>query len=162
MQRPVIAGNLPYNVGTAIYRRILDLRQQISRAVLMLQLEVAERIVARPSTRDYCPLAALTTLTARAWIVRRVPPSAFRPRPKVDSAVILMEPRADPQLAPEEVEGFMSVAHSVFRLRRKTLTHAPIASEALEAVGLSLKQRPEDVDPETMLALYRWLSDGNG
>jgi 16S rRNA (adenine1518-N6/adenine1519-N6)-dimethyltransferase len=159
---PVVVGNLPYNIGTAIYRNVLGLRGRISRAVLMLQREVAERIVAQPSTRAYSPLTALTALTARAWILRIVPPTAFRPRPKVDSAVLLVEGRPDARLALEEVEGFLGVAHSLFRLRRKTLVHAAIDAAALEAVGLDLGQRPEDVDPETLLALYRLLEEGSG
>jgi 16S rRNA (adenine1518-N6/adenine1519-N6)-dimethyltransferase len=162
LDAPVIVGNLPYNIGTAIYRRILALRQQSSRAVLMLQLEVAERIVAQRSTRPYGPLAALTELTSRAWIVRVVPPGSFRPPPKVDSAVLLVEPLAEPLLAPEEVEGFMKVAFSLFRLRRKTLIHSEIPAEALTAVGLDLKSRPEDVPAETILRLYREFPLGNG
>lgn len=162
LDAPVIVGNLPYNIGTAIFRRILALRRRSSRAVLMLQLEVAERIVAQPSTRAYGPLAALTKLTSRAWIVRVVPPGAFRPPPKVDSAVMLVEPLAEPLLAPEEVEGFMQVAFSLFRLRRKTLIHSEIPSSALTAVGLDLKNRPEDVPAETILRLYREFPDGNG
>lgn len=162
MDAPVVVGNLPYNVGTAIYRRVLDLRRRASRAVLMLQLEVAERIVAQRSTRAYGPLAALTSLTSRAWIVRVVPPRAFRPPPKVDSAVLLVEPLADPLLRPEEVEGFMKTAFSLFRLRRKTLAHSEISTKALTAVGLDLKSRPEDVPPETILRLYREFGAGSG
>ena len=128
----------------------------------MLQREVAERIVAKPSTRAYSPLTALTTLTSRAWIVRIVPPTAFHPRPKVESAVLLVEGRPDPLIAPGEVDGFLRVAHSLFRLRRKTLVHAEIDAAALQAVGLELSQRPEDVDPETLLALYRFFDEGSG
>jgi len=162
LEPPVIVGNLPYNVGTAIYRRVLDLRKRSSRAVLMLQLEVAERIVAHRSTRAYGPLAALTALTSNAWIVSVVPPHAFRPPPKVDSAVILVEPLEEPLLGPDEVEGFMKTAFSLFRLRRKTLVHSEISASALTAVGLDLKSRPEDVPAETILRLYREFPDGKG
>lgn len=162
LEPPVIVGNLPYNVGTAIYRRVLDLRRRQSRAVLMLQHEVAERIVATPSSRPYGPLAALTALTSRAWIVRTVPPRAFRPPPKVDSAVILVEPLESPKLQPEEVEGFMKTAFSLFRLRRKTLAHSELPTDALQAVGLDLKSRPEDVPAETILRLYREFPLGSG
>ena len=126
------------------------------------QKEVAERIVAAPGRRAYGPMAALTSLTARAWIVQEVPPSAFRPRPKVDSAVILVEAAPAPRLASDEVEGFMDVAHRLFRSRRKTLTHSEIDGEVLSSLGLDLGGRAEDVDPETLLALYRLLVKGKG
>lgn len=154
---PVVVGNLPYHAGTAIFRRLLLLGTRISRAVLMLQKEVAERIVAGPGSRAFGLLSVETALLARAWIVREVPPEAFWPRPKVDSAVVLAEPLPSPVLPDEERSRFLDFAGGLFSARRKTLANALGDAEALRRAGIDPAARPESLGVEDLLRLYEAL-----
>jgi 16S rRNA (adenine1518-N6/adenine1519-N6)-dimethyltransferase len=153
--QPIVVANLPYNAGTAIYRRLLRLETRVSRHVLMFQREVGLRIVAQPGTKAYGVLSVLTALCADAWCVCVVPPSAFHPPPKVHSAVLLVEPRESSPLAPDEHDTFASFVGRLFQGRRKTLLNV-IGSQALiDAHDLDGKARPETLTPETFLRLFR-------
>lgn len=153
---PVVVGNLPYNVGSAIYRRLLELRGKVARIVLMLQKEVAERIVATAGGRAYGIPSVATAMTANAWIVLDVPPSAFVPRPKVSSSVILVELKDAPLVAGEELARFERFLQRAFQGRRKTLQNAlEVAPELLAAEGVDPQGRAEQVSPEALLALFR-------
>ena len=155
--KPVVVGNLPYNAGTAIYRRLLGLGDQVSRHILMFQKEVAQRIVAPAGTRAYGLLSVMTTIRAQAWMVLEVSPKAFRPPPKVHSAVVLVEPRATPLIDPHEEKDFHDFLGEFFRMRRKTLQNGFGHVKALEALGIDPQQRPESVGPTTLIELYRTL-----
>jgi 16S rRNA (adenine1518-N6/adenine1519-N6)-dimethyltransferase len=156
-RRPIVVGNLPYNVGTAIFRRLLALGTRVERMVLMLQREVAERITAEPGHREHGLLAVATALRAKAWRVGTVPASAFRPQPKVESALLLVEPLAAPRLDDAAEAAFLDFVGSLSQARRKTLANAVGDVRALEAVGIDPRARPETLDLETLLALHRAL-----
>ncbi len=158
-RRPVIVGNLPYNAGTAIFRRLLPHGRAFERLVVMLQREVAERIAASEGSRSYGLLSVETALSARAWVTRIVPPSAFRPRPKVHSAVLLVEPLADPVLEGTEREAFLSFVGRLFTSRRKTLANAEVERSVLDVVGVDPGRRAESLPVETLLALWRAALD---
>ena len=111
-----IAGNLPYYIASPILERALRLRPP--RAVFLLQKEVALRLVAQPRSRDYGYLTVATALFATARLVCEVPPSAFRPPPKVDSAVVEFSPCAPAMADPE---AFLAFAAQCFRHKRKTI-----------------------------------------
>ena len=111
-----IAGNLPYYITSPILERALRLRPP--RAVFLLQKEVALRLVARPRSRDYGYLTVATGLYAEARLVCEVPPSAFRPPPQVDSAVVEFSPR-DPGMP--DPEAFLQFAAHCFHHKRKTI-----------------------------------------
>ncbi len=153
---PVVVGNLPYNVGSAIYRRLLDLRGQVARLVLMLQREVAQRIVATPGSKAYGIPSVTTALVARAWEVLDVPPAAFRPRPKVHSSVILVEFLDPPEARDEELPDLDRFVGTVFRNRRKTVDKV-LAELGLDPAdfGVDPKLRAEGVAPRTLLAMFR-------
>jgi 16S rRNA (adenine1518-N6/adenine1519-N6)-dimethyltransferase len=112
-----IAGNLPYYITSPILRRALPLRPP--RAVFLMQEEVARRLIASPGSRDYGFLTVQTALFAHAKRLFGVKPSAFQPPPKVDSAVVLLEPRAALDVA--DPEGFLRFAALCFAHKRKTL-----------------------------------------
>jgi 16S rRNA (adenine1518-N6/adenine1519-N6)-dimethyltransferase len=112
----VIAGNLPYYITSPILEKVLPL--DFRRAVFLIQKEVAERLVAQPGSRDYGYLTVQTALYARARLLFGVKPSAFRPPPKVDSAVVLLERCAPPVT---DVEGFLGFVGRCFRHKRKTI-----------------------------------------
>ena len=111
-----IAGNLPYYITSPILERALRLRPP--RSVFLLQKEVAHRLVARPGSRDYGYLTVATALFATARLVCEVPPSAFRPPPKVDSAVVEFSPSAP---AVPDPEAFLEFAAHCFHHKRKTI-----------------------------------------
>lgn len=152
---PIVVGNLPYNVGTAILQRLLTLTGRVSRLVVMLQHEVAARVVASSSSKAYGLLTVLTWLSGDAWIVREVPPEAFAPRPKVNSSVVLIELRSEPRIPEEERAAFTQFAGGLFRSRRKMLRKTFENLEGLKTLGVEPTARPEDLTPEQILALYR-------
>jgi 16S rRNA (adenine1518-N6/adenine1519-N6)-dimethyltransferase len=111
-----IAGNLPYYITSPILERTLRLRPP--RAVFLLQKEVALRLVAQPRSRDYGYLTIATALFADARLVCDVPPTAFRPPPRVDSAVVEFTPR-DPGIV--DPGAFLAFAAHCFHQKRKTI-----------------------------------------
>ena len=142
-------GNLPYNVGTPILRRIIA-DPNCRRAVFMLQKEVADRVVAKPGTEPYGYLTLYVQAFASAKSIMTLDPKSFYPPPKVRSAVVVLDPR-DPALSSprEEVLDLVSAA---FRMRRKklvnnltswrALTRAQVL-EAMTAAGVDLDARAE-------------------
>ena len=113
-----VAGNLPYYAATPIIERIV--RRSASRAVFLIQKEVAERLAAAPGCRDYGLLSVATQLFADVQVLFDVKPGAFRPPPKVDSAVVRLEPRTDAPAA-DEAEGFLKFVAQCFHQKRKTI-----------------------------------------
>lgn len=112
-----IAGNLPYYITSPILQRTLRLRPP--RAVFLMQEEVAQRLVAEPGSRDYGLLTIQTALFAKATRLFGVKPSAFHPPPKVDSAVVLFEPRME--AAVEDTDDFLKFVALCFAHKRKTI-----------------------------------------
>jgi 16S rRNA (adenine1518-N6/adenine1519-N6)-dimethyltransferase len=149
-----VAGNLPYNVASPILFRLLELHHTgvaLADATIMLQHEVAERLVAGPGGREYGVLSILVQHSADVEMLMRLPPGAFRPAPKVRSALVRVrfrEPRpraADPSL-------FAGLVRAIFTRRRKMLANALLAfphpsavspADVLERAGLDGTRRPE-------------------
>jgi len=111
-------GNLPYNVGTPILRRVIA-GGSWRRAVFMLQKEVADRLVAKPRDEPYGYLTLYTQLFARARILMTLDPGSFHPRPKVRSAVVVL----DPDRKPFANEAMLELISAAFRMRRKKLVN---------------------------------------
>jgi 16S rRNA (adenine1518-N6/adenine1519-N6)-dimethyltransferase len=118
----VIAGNLPYYITSPILERLFEARGKWSRAVILVQAEVASRIVAPPGRREYGYLSVMVQSQARVERLFEVPRAAFRPPPKVDSAVVGLEPR-DPvsDFGIDNLPLFLKFAGNCFRYKRKTL-----------------------------------------
>lgn len=146
-----VIGNLPYSASTAIIAHFTEALSPASRFVLMLQREVAERLVALPGEDSY---AALTILLGRRWSVtkqRLVPPAVFWPRPHVESAVVEIKPRLLSKLVPCNEEKFCEVVKLGFSSRRKKLSSLlkksyPAAPEILESLGYPATIRAEDLE----------------
>ena len=134
-------GNLPYNVGTPILRRVIA-APNFRRAVFMLQKEVADRLVAKPGDEQYGYLTLYRQLFATARILFTLEPGSFHPRPKVRSAVVLLDAERKPY-ANDDVIRIISAA---FRMRRKKLVNNLTSFGSREEI-LQLLQRA-DVDPE--------------
>lgn len=157
----LVAGNLPYNVATAIIERLLPHHERVPRAAFLVQKEVAERLVAGPGEEAYGSLSVIVAAYARARVLGKVKPGSFRPPPKVDSAFIGFELRPPP-LPPEEMPGFVRLVRLAFGQRRKTLRNALAAgwgrekaAAVLAAVRLPDKARAEGLGLEELLALWR-------
>jgi 16S rRNA (adenine1518-N6/adenine1519-N6)-dimethyltransferase len=115
----VIVGNLPYYITSPILEKVFSLGEDWTRAVFMMQSEVAERLAAKPGTRDFGYLSVQTQVHAQPEILFAVPRDAFRPPPKVDSAVVRLERRSLPEI--EDPVSFLKFASMCFRHKRKTL-----------------------------------------
>lgn len=157
----LVVGNLPYAVGTAILQKALSWDRWTT-ATLMFQKEVALRAVSGTGGPDYGLLALSVKLRADAEIVLDLPPSAFRPRPKVDSAVVQFRRLETPRLPPEREKAFWRLAKAAFGQRRKmaagVLAHAlgrPRAEveAAFAAAGIAPEARPEVIPFEAWAAL---------
>ena len=115
----VLAGNLPYYIATPIISNYVRKPGVLRHGVFLIQKEVAERITAKPGTRDYGYLSVECQLLAKAEYLFSVPPGAFRPPPKVDSAVIRLTPRTE--LAVTDPDAFLRFVSVCFRQKRKML-----------------------------------------
>ena len=159
-------GNLPYNVASPILFKLLALRRDglpIVDAQVMLQREVADRLTAQPGTKDYGVLSVLIRHHAEADRVLALPPGAFRPPPKVHSAVVRLRFH-QPDPAPHDAETFAAVTRAIFTRRRKTLANALQAYrsggvvEALQRAGLDGRRRPETLTISELVHLSDALS----
>lgn len=162
LTRPIrVAGNLPYNVASPILFKLLELHAtgiQLADAHVMLQREVADRLVARPGTSEYGVLTVLIGHQADIGKVLSLPPGAFRPAPKVQSAVVRLQfhPPAPPV---KKGQVFVDLVRAVFTRRRKTLANALLAygKRGRESFsGLDLRRRPETLT----IAEFARLADG--
>jgi 16S rRNA (adenine1518-N6/adenine1519-N6)-dimethyltransferase len=156
----LVAGNLPYNVATAIIESLLPHHAQIPRAAFLVQKEVADRIVAAPGSDAYGSFSVIVAAYARARILGRVKPGSFRPPPKVDSAFISLELQPPPLPEPE-MPDFIALVRLAFAQRRKTLRNALAAgwgrerAEAvLAAAGIPERARAEELGMESFLQVY--------
>jgi len=154
-----VVGNLPYNAATPILARLLTEGISWERMVLMFQLEVAQKLMGQPGTKAYGPLSVLAQLCARLTRLVKLGPGSFRPAPKVESAVVQFEPRADtPTLA--ERRALLTVLHRSFTHRRKTLANnwqGALSAEALTDAGLAPVLRAEVIAPAAWLSATRIL-----
>ncbi|MCL5742424.1 MAG: 16S rRNA (adenine(1518)-N(6)/adenine(1519)-N(6))-dimethyltransferase RsmA [Acidobacteria bacterium] len=118
----VVAGNLPYYITSPILDRVLEMGPDLVRAVLLMQKEVAARLSAQPGSRDYGFLTVRTAFRARASTLFRVPAASFSPPPKVESAVVQLDPRApDEDLPVRDAARFLDFVGLCFRQKRKTI-----------------------------------------
>jgi 16S rRNA (adenine1518-N6/adenine1519-N6)-dimethyltransferase len=155
-KRLKVVANLPYNISTPLIFRLLENWEALSHLTLMLQREVAERIIASPGGKSYGPLAIFTHLYTSPKITMRVPPEAFYPRPKVESAVVRFEILERPRVAIDDEGFFKKVVKAAFAQRRKTLLNAlrgallPLSKEQIEmallSVGIAPRRRAEMLD----------------
>jgi len=147
----VLVGNLPYYITSPILEKVFALGDGWTRAVFMMQAEVAERLAAKPGTRDFGYLSVQTQVHARPEILLAVPRDAFRPPPKVDSAVVRLERRSLPEV--EDPAAFLKFASMCFRHKRKTLRNnlAPVYELASLEEG---RLRAEQMSIPQLAALF--------
>jgi 16S rRNA (adenine1518-N6/adenine1519-N6)-dimethyltransferase len=137
-----LVGNLPYNISTPLLFRIADCAARLRDAHFMLQREVAARMVARPSAPDYGRLSVMLQARFAMRLLLRVPSGAFRPPPKVESALVRLEPLAAPAVC--DAARFADVVRRAFSARRKTLRNA-LPEVDFAALGIDPGLRPENL-----------------
>ena len=150
-----VVGNLPYNISTPILFHLLDACASVQDQHFMLQKEVVDRMAAAPGCKDFGRLSVMLQWRYRIESVLDVPPEAFEPPPRVDSAVVRMEPLpADPTVDTARLSALVTVA---FSQRRKILRHT--LGRWIEAEGIvtafDLQRRAEEVPVAEYLALAR-------
>ena len=150
-----IAGNLPYYITSPILDRVYAATGW-TRAVFLIQKEVAERLTAQPGSRDYGYLTAHTELFSRPEYLFTVPPAAFKPPPKVDSAVVRLTPR-DPaaEWGIPDAAPFLAFASAAFRQKRKTLRNNLRESYPLIEGSAQASLRAEQLSFPELVNLYR-------
>lgn len=156
-----VAGNLPYNVASPILFKLVELFEAgvpLVDATVMLQREVADRLTAKPGTKDYGALSVLIRHKADVERVLSLPPGAFRPPPKVRSAVVAL--RFHPPSPPaRDPAAFVRLTQAVFTRRRKTLANALRAyvpagiADALTRAAIDGRRRPETLDIAELVRL---------
>jgi 16S rRNA (adenine1518-N6/adenine1519-N6)-dimethyltransferase len=158
-RRWMMVANLPYNVATPVVIRALESAVAIDRFLVMVQREVGERLAAGPGDAAYGAVSVKVAYYATARVVGVVPPTVFVPRPKVESALVRLERRAEPPVAVRDPERMFGLVRAGFATRRKTLRNAlaPVlgadAGDRLAAVGIDPAARAETLGLEQWAAL---------
>jgi 16S rRNA (adenine1518-N6/adenine1519-N6)-dimethyltransferase len=160
----VAVGNLPYNIATPLVTSWLDLRAVPRRIVVMVQRDVADRFGARPSTPAYGSLSVAVQFAMRVRRALTLGPNSFYPRPKVESAVVVMEPHATPPVTVRDRAFFMQVVRGAFAYRRKTLANSLALALGLERRRVETTLSGLDLAPEIRgeqldLAAFAALAD---
>ena len=164
-----IAGNLPYYISSPILFRLLEWRARVHDACVMLQQEVAERVAAPPGGKEYGVLSVMVQLYADAGIVLRLPRGAFRPPPKVQSAVVRLRFLPALRHPVTDERAFGRLVRAAFRERRKTIRNnlrsavargEAGAVAALEAAGIDGRRRAETLTVEEFARLSNFLVGG--
>jgi len=158
--------NLPYQISTPLLFRFIESRDLFSSLTLMLQREVAERMMASPGGKNYGPLSIFIQSASVLSIPFYIKPSAFFPPPKVESAVVHMIWKEVPRMASEEEEWFKKVVKGCFSYRRKRLSnalkHADMdlpqdLEQRMRRIGIDLERRPETLTIQEFVHLAKAL-----
>jgi 16S rRNA (adenine1518-N6/adenine1519-N6)-dimethyltransferase len=149
-----LVGNLPYNISTPLLFRVAQFADRLRDLHFMLQLEVVERMVAKPSTPEYGRLSVMLQTRFRMKKLFRVAAGAFRPAPKVDSAVVRLVPLGEGPRCDEAL--LEEIVRNAFSARRKTLRNAlPLGSQDYEALRIDPRLRPENLSPGDYVRIAR-------
>lgn len=161
-----VVANLPYQISTPLLFRFIESKEAFSTFTLMLQREVAERMVAPPGRKEYGPLSIFIQMFSDVSIRFFIKPSAFFPPPKVESAVVHMVWKEKPMIETNDEEWFKRVVRACFGYRRKTLVNALKHSELflpepvelkMEAIGIDPRRRPETLTIQEFASLAEAL-----
>lgn len=164
LKRLKLVANLPYAIATPLIANLLIAEVPLERIVVMVQLEVAQRFIATVGTKDYGALAILSQSVADTEILRKIPPTAFWPRPKVDSAIIQIRPNAEKRAQVGNILAFRHFLRDLYTQRRKSLRQALVGwpggkrdkahvDAVLAELGISGTERSEMLDIPTHLRL---------
>ncbi|MFQ1048135.1 16S rRNA (adenine(1518)-N(6)/adenine(1519)-N(6))-dimethyltransferase RsmA, partial [Avibacterium paragallinarum] len=161
-QKLRIFGNLPYNISTPLMFHLFNYCEQIQDMHFMLQKEVVKRLCAAPNSKAYGRLTIMAQYFCQVMPVLEVPPTAFKPAPKVDSAVVRLIPHSTLPHPVKDLYWLNRVCTQAFNQRRKTLRNALstlFSAEALTALGIDLNARAENLSIADYARLANWLAD---
>lgn len=157
-----VCGNLPYHIASQLLFKIIDARASVTHAVVMIQKEMADRIVAPPGGKEYGAIGVMLRTYADVTTVAKVGAGSFVPAPKIDSTVIRLVPLATPRTEILDEKHYSAVVHAAFGQRRKTLRNALRAvfdeaavDAALASTGIDGGRRGETLDISEFGALAR-------
>ena len=161
----VVVANLPYYVSTPLLFKLFEHRSRINRMVLMLQLEVAKRLAAKPGNRDYGGLSVISQYCATSRLAFKIPATCFRPRPDVDSAVVTLSQKPSKNDDDTFDQALIQTVRAAFAHRRKTLVNSFRDSglsleriqEALSNANINPKRRAETVTLQEFIDLTHAL-----
>jgi len=155
-----LVGNLPYNISTPLLFHLARYAERVRDMHFMLQLEVVERMVAAHSTPEYGRLSVALQTRFRMEKLFNVSKGAFRPPPKVESAVVRMEPLAEPPAL--QNTRFDDLLRGAFSSRRKQLRNAlPLAAADFATLGIDPRARPENLSPADYVRIAQHLGPGD-
>jgi 16S rRNA (adenine1518-N6/adenine1519-N6)-dimethyltransferase len=163
-----LVANLPYNVATPIISNLLQVDPLVDKMVVTIQKELAERIAAKPKTKDYSALSIWIQSQCEVEIVRTMPPHVFWPRPKVDSAILSITPNAQLRSRIVDLEYFHQTVRALFFHRRKFLRGVVVSAmkdkltkenvdQVLSEAGLDATSRAEEMPIEQIIDLVERL-----
>ncbi len=157
-----VFGNLPYNISTPLMFHLFTFSNKVKDMHFMLQKEVVNRLAAGPNCKAYGRLSVMAQYYCAITPILEVPPGAFKPAPKVDSAVVRLEPYAELPVVAKDVKLLNKVCTMAFNQRRKTLRNSLkklFTEPQLEELGIDPNNRPENVTVAQYVALANWLYD---
>lgn len=156
-----VVGNLPYNISTPLIFKLLEDSASIQDMHFMLQREVVERLAAAPGNKHWGRLGAMAQYYCHVEHLFDVPPEAFRPAPKVHSAIVRLRPRESGPAAGCTPAQLKALLHAAFAQRRKTLRNnlkGLIDSQALEAIGVDPGARAETLELEELIHIAKAIN----
>ncbi|WP_415890307.1 16S rRNA (adenine(1518)-N(6)/adenine(1519)-N(6))-dimethyltransferase RsmA [Neptuniibacter sp. SY11_33] len=160
-----IVGNLPYNISTQLIFHLLSHAEQVEDMHFMLQKEVVDRMAAGPGENNYGRLGIMAQYYCKVESLFVVPPGAFNPAPKVDSAIIRLTPYRELPHVAKDVSQFETVVRTAFNMRRKTLRNnlkPLLTADALEEIGIDPGLRPERLPVSDFVRISNYLTDQKG
>jgi 16S rRNA (adenine1518-N6/adenine1519-N6)-dimethyltransferase len=156
-----VVGNLPYNISSPILFHCIDAIDAIGDMHFMLQKEVVDRMAAAPGSKVYGRLSVMLQLVCRVDPLIEVPPGAFTPPPKVDSALVRVTPRAAVERPQVDAVAIARVVRAAFGQRRKTLANALrdlVPRDAIAAAGIDPQARAEQLAPGAFVELAKLIA----
>ena len=154
-----VVGNLPYNISSPLLFHLVAAAEQIDEQVFMLQAEVVERMVAKAGSSDFSRLSVMLQARYDMELVLEVPPEAFDPPPKVNSAVVRMIPRKDFSLSNAQWSSLEKVVAAAFSQRRKMLrTNLSAFADRLSLTEIELKARAQDISVDRYIEWAKVLA----
>jgi 16S rRNA (adenine1518-N6/adenine1519-N6)-dimethyltransferase len=157
-----IVGNLPYNISTPLLLRLMDYVSHIEDMYFMLQKEVVLRMSAHPRSKAYGRLSVMLQYYCEVEYLFDVPPEAFDPEPRVDSAIVRLSPYKIPPFEAVNRDALQRIVATAFSMRRKTLKNnlkGIVSSEQLCELGIIESMRPEDISVAEYVRLAKFISN---
>jgi 16S rRNA (adenine1518-N6/adenine1519-N6)-dimethyltransferase len=157
-----IFGNLPYNISTPLIFHLLTFKDKVKDMHFMLQKEVVQRMAAGPNCKAYGRLSIMTQYQCQVIPVMEIGPEAFKPAPKVDSAIVRLVPHSDIKNPVKDISALNTVCLAAFNQRRKTIRNSfknLISVAQLESLNIDANLRPENLSLDDYIMLANFIVD---